>query len=220
MCPLATLNRLGIDLARMQTANTSVRAFDGMKKNVLGQINLEIQIGPSMFDVLFQVLDIPSAFNLLLGRPWIHNAGAVPSSLHQKVKFVVNLKLVVVHGEEDHRIFNATAIPYIEPAHTEEDSYHAFELIHTIHASPDSPLPVPELSKASLMVAKVMVGNGYEPGTGLSKSSQGMLTPIEASGQIHTAGLGYRGDRHRGRGRWYRRINHGCQSLIGCGKSK
>ncbi|RVW40338.1 Retrovirus-related Pol polyprotein from transposon 17.6 [Vitis vinifera] len=26
--------------------------------------------------------------NLLLGRPWIHQAGAIPSSLHQKVKFI------------------------------------------------------------------------------------------------------------------------------------
>ncbi|RVW62795.1 hypothetical protein CK203_058919 [Vitis vinifera] len=34
------------------------------------------------------VLKIPTSFNLLLGRPWIHRAGAIPSSLHQKVKFI------------------------------------------------------------------------------------------------------------------------------------
>ncbi|RVW25754.1 Transposon Ty3-I Gag-Pol polyprotein [Vitis vinifera] len=34
------------------------------------------------------VLRIPTSFNLLLGRPWIHRAGAIPSSLHQKVKFI------------------------------------------------------------------------------------------------------------------------------------
>ncbi|RVW67920.1 hypothetical protein CK203_063499 [Vitis vinifera] len=33
-----------------------------------------------------------SSFNLLLGRPWIHEAGAIPSSLHQKV---VSLEMVV-----------------------------------------------------------------------------------------------------------------------------
>ena len=82
LCPLATLKRLGIDPSTMQAAKTSVRAFDGVKKDVRGQINLELQIGPSVFDILFQVLDIPSAFNFLLGRPWIHNASAVPSSLH------------------------------------------------------------------------------------------------------------------------------------------
>ncbi|RVW67758.1 hypothetical protein CK203_065011 [Vitis vinifera] len=34
------------------------------------------------------VLRIPTSFNLLLGQPWIHRAGAIPSSLHQKVKFI------------------------------------------------------------------------------------------------------------------------------------
>ncbi|XP_048133429.1 uncharacterized protein LOC125314640 [Rhodamnia argentea] len=178
ICPLATLNHLGIDLAEMQSAKTSVKSFDGMKKNVMGQINIEIQIGPSLFDVLFRVLDIPSAFNLLLRFPWIHNAGAVPSSLHQKIKFVVKRKLVIIHGEEDHRIFNETVIPYIEPAHNEEDSYHAFELVQTIHASPESPLPVPEMSTASLMVAKVMIGNGFEPDKGL-----GIVFPNSPKGQ-------------------------------------
>ncbi|XP_048136605.1 uncharacterized protein LOC125315489 [Rhodamnia argentea] len=206
ICPLATPNRPGVDLAGMQVAKTSVRSFDGMKKNVMGQINLEIQIGPSLFDVLFQVLDIPSAFNLLLGRPWIHNAGAVPSSLHRKIKFVAEQKLVIVHGEEDHRIFNETAIPYIELAHNEENSYHAFELVRTIHASPESPIPVLEISTTSLMVAKVMIGNGFEPGKGLGRHGQGIRNPIELRGRSHTAGLGFQG---RGRPR------HGKRRAIG-----
>ncbi|RVW88759.1 hypothetical protein CK203_034709 [Vitis vinifera] len=33
-----------------------------------------------------KVLRIPTFFNLLLGRPWIHKAGAIPYSLHQKVQ--------------------------------------------------------------------------------------------------------------------------------------
>ncbi|RVW75924.1 hypothetical protein CK203_051824 [Vitis vinifera] len=42
------------------------------------------------------VLRIPTSFNLLLGRPWIHRAGAIPSSLHQKVKFIHESQVVVV----------------------------------------------------------------------------------------------------------------------------
>ncbi|RVW66310.1 hypothetical protein CK203_066206 [Vitis vinifera] len=37
------------------------------------------------------VLRIQSSFNLLLGRPWIHKAGAIPSSLHQNIS----------HSEDD-----------------------------------------------------------------------------------------------------------------------
>ncbi|RVW91025.1 hypothetical protein CK203_044156 [Vitis vinifera] len=38
---------------------------------------------PENVDV--QVLRIPTSFNLLLGRPWIHQARAIPSSLHRKI---------------------------------------------------------------------------------------------------------------------------------------
>ncbi|RVW15271.1 hypothetical protein CK203_082033 [Vitis vinifera] len=41
---------------------------------------------PSDFGPFTQtVLRIPTSFNLLLGRPWIHRAEAIPYSLHQKI---------------------------------------------------------------------------------------------------------------------------------------
>lgn len=147
----------------------------------MGQIYLEIQIKPSMFNALFQMLDIPSSLNFLLGHPWIHNAGAIPSSLHQKIKFIVNEKQVTIYGEEDHRIYNEITIPYIKLEHKEEDSYHAFELVITIHYSLDMPLPISQVSNASLMVTKVMVGNGFVPGMGLDNEGQGILASIEAN---------------------------------------
>ena len=52
------------------------------------EIEIEVQIGPCTFNVEFQVMDISPSYNCLLGRPWIHIAGAVPSTLHQKIKFV------------------------------------------------------------------------------------------------------------------------------------
>ncbi|KAI5441262.1 hypothetical protein KIW84_010644 [Lathyrus oleraceus] len=48
-------------------------------------------------DALSNVL-VDTSF--LLGRPWIHEAGAVTSTLHQKLKFVKNEKLIVVGGEK------------------------------------------------------------------------------------------------------------------------
>ncbi|RVW22000.1 hypothetical protein CK203_109811, partial [Vitis vinifera] len=41
------------------------------------------------------------SFNLLLGRPWIHRAGAIPSSLHQKVKFIHDGRVIVVQSVGD-----------------------------------------------------------------------------------------------------------------------
>ena len=99
VCPLATLHLLGVNIAQVKPSTTTVRAFDGSKREIVGEIDLEVEIGPQAFVISFQVLDIPRSFNLLLGRTWIHSAGAIPSSLHQKVKFIINGQIITVLGE-------------------------------------------------------------------------------------------------------------------------
>ena len=90
--PMSTLSRLPIDLSDMRKSQMVVRAFDGTKRKVLGNIKLSIQVGPYTFDFEFIVMDINPSYNCFLGRPWIHMAGTVPSTFHQKVKFVVEGK--------------------------------------------------------------------------------------------------------------------------------
>ena len=72
----------------MKHTHTVVRAFDGTRREVIGEIEIEMQIGPCTFKVEFQVMDISPSYNCLLERPWIHIAGAVPSTLHQKIKYM------------------------------------------------------------------------------------------------------------------------------------
>ncbi|XP_019242606.1 PREDICTED: uncharacterized protein LOC109222744, partial [Nicotiana attenuata] len=76
-------------------------SFDGGGKDSVGDIMLELSIGPVEFTMEFQVLDVVVSYNLLLGRPWIHAAKVVPSSLHQMVKFEWDRQEIVVHGDED-----------------------------------------------------------------------------------------------------------------------
>ncbi|RVW83100.1 hypothetical protein CK203_040751 [Vitis vinifera] len=83
----------------------TVRAYDSTKREVMGTLVIDLQIGPATFSTLFQVLRIPTSFNLLLGRPWIHRAGAIPSSLHQKVKFIHDGQTLEI--EDFHRDFVA-----------------------------------------------------------------------------------------------------------------
>ena len=54
----------------------------------MGTLMIELLIGPTIFPIIFQVWRIPTSFNMLLGRPWIHRVRAIPSSFHQKVKFI------------------------------------------------------------------------------------------------------------------------------------
>ena len=66
---------LPVDRSYMKHSKTIVRAFDSTRREVTGEIDIEIQIGPCTFNVEFQVMDISPSYNCLLGRPWIHIAG-------------------------------------------------------------------------------------------------------------------------------------------------
>ena len=54
------------------------------------------------------------SYNMLLGKLWIHAVGVVTSSLHQRIKFIINGKLVVVMSEEAMTIMKNMTVPYIE----------------------------------------------------------------------------------------------------------
>ncbi|XP_070013502.1 uncharacterized protein [Nicotiana sylvestris] len=74
ICPLTTLKRLGKDFHEIRAGSMNLKAFNGSQWAIIGEINLCLQMGPTWFDVEFQVIDI-SATNILLGRPWIHATG-------------------------------------------------------------------------------------------------------------------------------------------------
>ncbi|WJX95006.1 hypothetical protein P8452_76371 [Trifolium repens] len=112
--PKVTLNKMSIDEVYMKPSSLIVKAFDGSKRSVIGEVCLPVQIGPHTFNIIFQVMDINPAYSCLLGRPWIHAAGAVTSTLHQKLKFVVDDKLITVAGEEDIFVSHLSSFQYVE----------------------------------------------------------------------------------------------------------
>ena len=79
--PLSTLMRWPVERSYMKHTHTMVRAFDGTRQEMTREIEIEMQIGPCI-NVEFQVMDISPSYNCLLERPWIHVAGAIPSTLH------------------------------------------------------------------------------------------------------------------------------------------
>ncbi|KAA3460740.1 hypothetical protein EPI10_027374 [Gossypium australe] len=92
--PLSTLNRLPIDSSHMKTCQNIVRAFDGTERKVMGRIEIPLLIDPNTYEVDLLVMDINPSYKCLLRRPWIHTAGAVPSSLHQKLKLVAEEDII------------------------------------------------------------------------------------------------------------------------------
>ncbi|KAI5445720.1 hypothetical protein KIW84_013809 [Lathyrus oleraceus] len=112
--PKLTLSKLSYQGAPIWYSGVIVKAFDGSRKTVIGEVDFPVKIGPSDFQITFQVMDIHPTYSCLLGRPWIHEAGAVTSALHQKLKFVKNGKLVIVGGEKALLVSHLSSLSYVE----------------------------------------------------------------------------------------------------------
>lgn len=59
-------------------------------------------------------MDINPAYSCLLSKLWIHVVGAVTSTLHQRMKFLIDDKLVNVCGEEDLLVSKLSSFRYVE----------------------------------------------------------------------------------------------------------
>ncbi|KAG5615394.1 hypothetical protein H5410_015218 [Solanum commersonii] len=170
---LTRFGRLKINTDRIRTNNACVRAFDGAKRDTLGEICIIVTFGPVEFGITFQ-------------------ARAVPSTLHQVVKFEHDKLEIIVHGEDDLPITQDLSIPCIEAKRgCESLNYQSFEIITVNQFLERNPIPQPHLSSASIMVVSQMVQNGYEPGKGLGLSLQGIVDPINLMGNQETFSLGF-----------------------------
>ncbi|KAI5396120.1 hypothetical protein KIW84_062354 [Lathyrus oleraceus] len=99
--PKKALMKLDCNGIILRPSNFVVRAFDGSKRSIFGEVELPVKIGPQVFKSTFYVMDIQPAYSCLIGRPWIHAADAVTSTLHQKLKYELEGQVVTVCGEED-----------------------------------------------------------------------------------------------------------------------
>ena len=125
-----------------------VRAFDGTKREVFWNIKFSIQVGPCTFDSEFIVMEINPSYNCLLGRPWIHMVGEVPSTLHQKVKFVVEKNLITIATEEDMIATTTIITPYLEVKEdATECSFRSFEVVTATNTKDGLKMPMSHLSQ-------------------------------------------------------------------------
>ncbi|XP_071901006.1 uncharacterized protein [Coffea arabica] len=188
ICPWSTLEKLGLQDIKLRPSGTIIRGFDGAQREPIGEVDLVIEIGPAQFQITCQVMHFLSVYNVLLGRPWIHKSGAVPSSLHQLLKFVVNDKLITIFAEEDCLV--------VTDSGSKEDGSRNVTM--TPHSTADivsvSWITNEEraLPKASVMMAKEMIRGGYEFDKGLGRDLQGILKPVEIIEKKDSFGLGFR----------------------------
>nr|XP_023890998.1 uncharacterized protein LOC112003060 [Quercus suber] len=73
-------------------------SFDGKMVIPKGQIRLPVQTGPEIVKVDFIVMNTYSPYTANVARPWLHTLGAVAFTLHQKVKFPSEGRVLEIRG--------------------------------------------------------------------------------------------------------------------------
>ncbi|XP_074291355.1 uncharacterized protein LOC141618147 [Silene latifolia] len=84
---LKTLKNMGFSEKDLVKKAVPLVGFSGETKQSLGEIVVPTFVGGMNKQVRYLVIDGLSTYNVILGRPWIHEMKAVPSTYHQSLKF-------------------------------------------------------------------------------------------------------------------------------------
>ena len=102
----SAFDRMGIGREKLEPVSTHLRGFSREKVLPLGSIQLVLTLGDPPFQattaVKFLIVDAPSAYNMLLGRPSLNAITAIPSAYHMMIKFPTTSGVGMVRG--DHHV--------------------------------------------------------------------------------------------------------------------
>ncbi len=101
VCPLKTTITLGIQEGQLSLSSLILRACNKSSISVIGTFEVPCKTRPVNATVVFHVLNIPTSYNLLLGRAWMYSLGIVPSTLHQTLRlpWKDGILTIIVDGE-------------------------------------------------------------------------------------------------------------------------
>ena len=92
----SAFDKMGIGREKLEPVNTHLRRFSREKVLSLGSIQLVLTLGKppcqATTTARFLIVDAPSAYNMLLGRPSLNAIKVIPSAYHMIIKFLT------IHG--------------------------------------------------------------------------------------------------------------------------
>ena len=97
----SVMPKLRLTTTDLKPSDVVIKAYDDTKRPVEGTFRVLVKTGPIETWVNLHVIDIPITFAILLGRPWFHSLGGVPSIVHQKIKFPHERRVVTITAETE-----------------------------------------------------------------------------------------------------------------------
>ena len=100
----SAFDKMGIGREKLDPVNTHLRGFYGEKVLPWGSIQLVLTLGEppcqATTTARFLIVDAPSAYNMLLGRPSLNPIKAIPSAYHMMIKFPTISGVGMVRGDQ------------------------------------------------------------------------------------------------------------------------
>ena len=100
----SALDKMGIRREKLDPVSTHLRGFSGEKVLPLGSIQLVLTLGEPPYQATtttrFLIVDAPSTYNMLLGRPSLNAIKAIPSAYHMIIKFPTVNGVGTVRGDQ------------------------------------------------------------------------------------------------------------------------
>ena len=97
-------DKMGIGREKLEPVNTHLWGVYGEKVLPLGSIQLVLTLGealcPTRTTTRFLIVDAPSAYNMLLGRPSLNAIKSIPSAYHMLIKFPNESGVGMVRGDQ------------------------------------------------------------------------------------------------------------------------
>ena len=100
----SAFDNMGIGRERLEPVSTHLRGFSGERVLPLGSIQLVLTMGEppcqATTTTRFLIVDAPSAYNMLLGKPSLNAIKAIPSACHMIIKFPTVNGVGTVRGDQ------------------------------------------------------------------------------------------------------------------------
>uniref|UniRef100_A0A2N9H312 Uncharacterized protein n=1 Tax=Fagus sylvatica TaxID=28930 RepID=A0A2N9H312_FAGSY len=91
---------LGLEKKDLSLVEGPLSGFSGETVVPTGKVTINVKAGTVSTPTDFFVLNAFSPYNAILGRPWLHRMGAVPSTLHQRLRFPTPQGVMEVLGDQ------------------------------------------------------------------------------------------------------------------------
>jgi len=110
--PYAVYRKLGKGDQDLTKTDMMFKDFEGNVSPVKGAICVELTIRSKILPTTFFVISVKGAYNLLLGRDWIHANCCIPPTMHQCLVQWVGDKIEIVTGDSSYVIASAESDTY------------------------------------------------------------------------------------------------------------